>query len=771
MNGNLFYRRYRKYLELMPKVNAAWDDSKAIVAGESICIPYRDKLGNCQEAIEAVQRVLRDNGKRTLICAETGSGKTWLLLNEIKKYTQEQIQQEDGFYKKRILNIYLVPNKVQVKQSSRQYGIKGITAGDSIYRDELEKNNEFIMVYDKVDELLYYLNNTTTDLRAHYKINFVVDEAHLLYQAEHYRPVCIRRIFRAIEQVERLGGNIIMTTASFETLVPLPFDRTIVFYREQEAPAPQTSIVVKPHEVYYTDFIIREIAKVLRAGKKAYVRLNDKQFAHQLSDELEKKGLAYEFAFLNSDEKEEVHGAYANETLANLVYHNDLMEKQVWFCTSMVDAGMNIDTVGGKHDEDICVLYCCDTNNMQIDNIEQSFNRFRFYYNERKVLLCNSNKDLQPVPLEDILKHQYTTLKRAMDAYNALYQMFETNYGREKAIELIKGQLEYICTDGTTSASNLYLDENRDVPKVVYDPIAFFRFCREKLYMYQFLNPDLLKTELERVLGGEVNIVDAYKDNSLVIFRETEEERKAFFSELMADDKRADEFDRHYGRDWDRYAESPIGEMYKILRRYNSSFDTLFYLATYSTKDLNKIIKQLCKADIAKLDTPEKDAITAIIKGQSYKKPYNAALVGNVMQGEYKNLLKKMIIIGVDNPFQVIAKSEKDTEIRQAIIKKQTILVNNQYMKKYPPAGKFETEQYAFIRAVEKVRSASTITLKKSGEYMDAILADMNTGTKQGKTYDCEDIIEMAKRVYGGRNLKAGYLIKKLRIKDGEDTP
>ena len=41
------------------------------------------------------------------------------------------------------------------------------------------------------------------------------------------------------------------------------------------------------------------------------------------------------------------------------------------------------------------------------------------------------------------------------------------------------------------------------------------------------------------------------------------------------------------------------------------------------------------------------------------------------MQGEYKNLLKKMIIIGVENPFEIIVKSEKDTEIRQAIIKKQ----------------------------------------------------------------------------------------------------
>lgn len=754
----------------MPKVNSVWGDAKAVVDGESIRIPYRDKLGNCPEAIEAIQKVLRDNGKRTLICAETGSGKTWLLLNEIKKYTQEQLEQEDGFYKKKILNIYLVPNKVQVKQSSRQYGIKGITAGDNIYRDELESNNQFIMVYDKVDELLYYLNNATTDLSAHYKINFVVDEAHLLYQAEHYRPVCIRRIFKAIDLVERLGGNIIMTTASFDTLVPLPFDRTIVFYREQEAPVPKTSIVVKPRDVYYTDFIIREIAKVLRAGKKAYVRLNDKQFAHQLADKLEEKRLAYEFAFLNSDEKEEIHGSYANETLANLVYHNDLLEKQVWFCTSMVDAGMNIDTVGGKLDEDICVLYCCDTNNMQIDNIEQSFNRFRFYYKERKILLCTSNKELRPIPLEKILKQQYETLKRAMDAYNALYQVLETNYGREKAIELIKGQLEYICSDGTTSAGNLYLDEKQENPKVVYDPIAFFRFCREKLYMYQFLNPDLLKAELERVLGGEVKIVDAYNDSSLVIIRETEAERKAFFAELMADDKRAEDFDRHYGKDWDRYAESSIGEIYRTIRRYNNCFDTLFYLATYDTKDLKKIVKQLCKADIAKLDTPEKEAITALIKGQSYKKPYNAILVGNVMQGEYKNLLKKMIVIGVNNPFEVIVKSEKDTEIRQAIIKKQAVLVNNQYIKKYPPAGKFETEQYAFIRAVEKVRNASTITLKKSGEYMDAILTDMNGDNRQGKTYDCEDIIEMAKRVYGGRNLKSGYLIKKLRVKDGEDN-
>lgn len=770
MNRSLFYERYEKFLSSLPMINAAWGDANAIVNGESICIPYIDKLGNCPEAIKAIQNVLRDSGKRTLICAETGSGKTWLLLNEIKKYTSEQMGRKEGFFKKKLLNIYLVPNKIQVKQCSRQYGIKGITAGDGIYKDELEDNSEFIMVYDKVDELLRYLEDSSTDLRAHYKINFVVDEAHLLYQAEHYRPVCIRKIFRAIDLVAKLDGNIIMVTASFETLAPLPFDRTIVFYREGEEPKPKTDIIVKPEGVYYTDFIIREIAKVLRAGKKAYVRLNDKKFAHQLADELEKRGLASKFAFLNSDEKEEIHGAYANETLSNLVHNNDLMEKQVWFCTSMVDAGMNIDTVGGKQDADICVLYCCDVNNVQIDNIEQSFNRFRFYYNERKVLLCTSNENLEEIALESILEKQYTTMKQAMDAYNALYQVFEHNYGREKAIELIRGQLEYICTDGTTSAGNLYLDEKLDSPKVVYDPIAFFRFCREKLYMHQFLNPDLLKQELQRVLGGEISIVDAYNDNSLVIIRETEEERKAFFTELVMNGKRAADFANFTGSDWERYADTEIADIYRTIRRDNTEFDTFYCLAVLSTKELRKMTKNVCKKEIGYLDLHEKEAIVALIKGQSYKKPYDASLVGYVMQGEYKNLLKKMILIGVDRPFDVIKSSRTDNEIRQAIIKKQALLVNRQYTKKYPPAGKFEQEQYAFIEAVESVRNAKSITLKKNGEYMDTILESINSRRELRKTYDCDDIIELAKRIYTGRNLKGGYLIKKLRIEDGEDN-
>lgn len=763
--SSLFLERYHSFAEELPNISNAWADAKTSANAEIYEIPYENKLGSNQSAVSAIKNVLQDKGKKTLICAETGSGKTWALLNTVKEYTKEVLQAQNVLNKNNLIpvTIYLVPNRIQVKQCSRQYGIRGIVAGDNISYLELQKENGFIMVYDKVNEILDYLKNGLLNER--FQINLIIDEAHLLFQAEHYRPVCIRRIFETINEVEKICGNIIFVTASFATLAPLPFDRTLVFYRHNEIPKPDTTIVLKPEGIRNIDFILNEIAKGLKEKRSVYVRMNDKTLAHRIAEDLLKKGIARDFAFLNSDEKEECMGIYANPTLGKLIETNDLEKKGVWFCTSMVDAGVNIDTVGGIEDENLCVLFVCDTQNIQTDNIEQSFNRFRFFYKERKILLCNIKEGYKPLSLPTVLKYNYRNLLQEMDAYQSIFNIFINNYGKEKAAELITKQLNYICQDGSTSAGCLYLQEicfNGDKTyQLEYDRISFFRYCREQIYMRQFLNPNLLREELEKILGGSIYIETSCNNVELSLDSKTDTERKIYFEQILMNNEKIQLFDTQIGPDWNKYKNSYIGNIYLILKRKYSAKESIQFLATLSYKKLKQLTKDICKQEIAELGTKEKKALLSIVKGEPCHHLYNVETVENVLNGEYKKFLTTLIKIGCtgDKPFKIIRESESDSDIKEQILQMQTKAVNAQYLKNYRPSGQFEKEQFALIKAIETHRKGTSITLKSDGAIMESILTQMNENKGLKNTYTAGIIMEMAMRIYRGRKIEGGYLL------------
>ena len=160
-------------------------------------ITFDQYLNNAEETKKELFRVATLEGKKTFVCAPTGTGKTYTIITEIFQEIMEQKSQNTIY-----MNLLLVPNRSQSEQIQEEYepykikSIVGVGKNEQPRKISMTRSQDYSFVFDKIDDLkevLYYFKNNNIK----FKVCMVVDEAHTLTVAR-FRN-------RAIEKAKEFG--------------------------------------------------------------------------------------------------------------------------------------------------------------------------------------------------------------------------------------------------------------------------------------------------------------------------------------------------------------------------------------------------------------------------------------------------------------------------------------------------------------------------------------------------------------------------------------
>ena len=782
-NKNLYKERMYQHIDTLKKINLGeMEDQERFnwSQGNVSLLEYHDKVGKEEQIVKKINKVLLQENKMTLVAGLPSCGKTYLFANQIKKFNKDYIKKEyylAGFVgDKKQINIFCVPNRNQAIQVSNEYGLKRIVGGDELTLDTLKNNPNLVFVYDKLFELHTILSSKEVDEEFvnNYRITIIIDEAHSIIQ-DVFRKRTIDMLVKTIDLIKSMGtNNIIFTTASFEALVPFRFDETICFFSNDNANIPKTSIIVKLEDRKKCDFYANEIAKILKQGKVVYCRLQNKNLPDDIMRCIQEiTGISYEYIKINSDEKElEEDGVtFKNVAIESVIKKSCLPLRDVYFCTSMVDAGTNIKEVVGLEDKEIVPVYVYDGHNTNTDNIEQSFNRLRFPYKERKILMSDYDYEYKKITLEEIVSKEKQIIKQDKINLSITYDNFK-KYRKEDAKKLINMFLSHVNEDGTLSIKNLYLDEDKDTIEI--DTLDFFRFCREQVYMRQFLNPNILKERLEEILGGEIVFEIPYDAGVRVESEKiTIEGRKEDFKRLKENYSLLNEFDNNKGDLYEKYKGTNILEMYVLLRKKHTKEEVVEMFSSLDNKKINIECKVVEKNEIATLNENDKKAIVAIANGANPKIvcEYNEDKVAEVLVGSYGKAIRKLIDYGIDMDkiIKIITSSKSDNKLNKTILECQSKQVNECFNSYLPATGSYARKQYTFINVVESIKDKGSLSLYKDNcVKLDLIINKM---LEQGYIIKPKEVLELSKRIYQGRTIKKevggkevkGYLLKELK--------
>ena len=304
-----------------------------------------------------------NNGAKSLIIAPTGSGKTY----SIDAIFRQMNAESDG---KQLLCL-LCPNRVQNIQNEKSdtYNFEALVAG--VQLDDNEQDvRQISAVYDKVPSIISY-KKAHPDCR----LRIVIDECQTLISANTYRADAIDAIMRMIS--EDLADSYTFITATYENMCCFSFDNIVLFEDPNYKPVFKSVDVryakKKRFENLVVDTAIHE--------SKTYIRLNSTDMIKTVDATLRNNGqkcYSVTAADKGSTTNEDGTVTYNNIVFDHIVNNDDLYnnegEADTILATSLLDAGTNFTKYSPKSTPVFAVF---EPKLMNLDEIEQAFNRFR----------------------------------------------------------------------------------------------------------------------------------------------------------------------------------------------------------------------------------------------------------------------------------------------------------------------------------------------------------------------------------------------------------
>lgn len=314
--------------------------------------------------MEAIKELIcQDNGAKSLIIAPTGSGKTYSIDAIFKQITSESSEKQ--------LLCLLCPNRVQNIQNEKSddYNFEALIEGISL-EDNGEDSRQISAVYDKLPEIRKYKKE-----HPDCKLRVVIDECHTLISANTFREQAISSIMRLIQSGE--ADSYTFITATYENMCVFSFDNILLFEDKNYKPVFK-SIDIRFAEKKDLDNLIMSTAM---HESKPYIRLNSMERIKRIDKTLTNLGINSQT--VTADDKgyrtnDDGTVTYNNIIFDHIVNNDDLYnnkgEADVILATSLLDAGTNFTRYSPESTPVFVVL---SEKLMNIDEIEQSFNRFR----------------------------------------------------------------------------------------------------------------------------------------------------------------------------------------------------------------------------------------------------------------------------------------------------------------------------------------------------------------------------------------------------------
>ena len=186
-----------------------------------------------REVAKQIMQII-DDEKKVLINAPMGSGKTYLVMNDLKEYI-----------KKHKLNMLMImPNVIQNDQVQEEYKVYSICNGKSYHEEQLAGSTPDSM-YKAIDA--YKRKNENFIL--------VVDEAHEIYTSR-FRS----KAFRNVKEYEKLETKVIYMTATSEPLDIENFDTIVEVEKTKQEPVNCRIVLVDNYNLDTRHQLIQEAA-------------------------------------------------------------------------------------------------------------------------------------------------------------------------------------------------------------------------------------------------------------------------------------------------------------------------------------------------------------------------------------------------------------------------------------------------------------------------------------------------------------------------------
>ena len=393
-----------------------------------------------------------DNGTRNLIIAPTGSGKTYTIDTIFRQISAES----DG---KQLLCL-LCPNRVQNIQNAKNddYTFEALVSGVKLNEAE-SGTRQISAVYDKVSEIIRYKED-----HPDCKLKVVIDECQTLVSANIFRAQAIDSIMRLTDK--NFAASYTFITATYESMCCFAFDNIVLFEDKNYKPVFRSINIRYGAQKYFENLVMDTAIK----ENKPYIRLNNKDMVKRVQATLLNMG--QKCYSVTADDKgsttnEDGTITYNNVIFDHIVNHDDLYnnegEADTILATSMLDAGTNFTKYSPKSTP---VFAVCGQNHMNIDEIEQAFNRFRPQKDEAgNVVRLDHAVIIHQVHNSDITKVRI--LKRQSN-------------GKMKFLKSILAR-DIIYTDNTTPEDR----ENGGYDGTITIPGKFFSELEDGVYRLQ----------------------------------------------------------------------------------------------------------------------------------------------------------------------------------------------------------------------------------------------------------------------------------------------
>lgn len=530
---------------------------------------FEDKLGKNKNIEKEVFDILTSNYRKVAFFAPTAAGKTYLFCNVFNKIKEEKDEYEKmGFVGKQYINVLFTPKRIQNQANQNEYeNIKSIVASKKIELEDIEKETNFSIVYDKSEELESVCEVFCETLESHekqYIINIVIDEAHQLISSQ-YRRQCLLKLERLIELVNKTGGNVIYTTASMNTCAALDFNEIVVCYPTKDSNIGKIESITNNSEQKNKDFIFNNIINVIKEGGIPCLRLNDKSLMKDMKKNIERlEESGYKVAILNSDNKE-------NNEIYDTIINNSTLKSgyDCYIFTSILDEGTSISSMeDGTKPTNLVTMFYINDKNANLDNYLQFNHRFRWARDLSICLVARHETQYEIESLETILKKEHMIFKCYYNSFKNFemakrWEVEKLFDDKNKVDYVVKSEVEKILnledTRGVANHKNVFYYNN----EIVFDKKAFFNRVYEE-YMLQYFYCDASRTNyLKELFGCEV-LETQYNenDNTLKLVNYSALE----FSEFLEEVTKSEELQERIKKD-EVEGEIKENENYNILTR------------------------------------------------------------------------------------------------------------------------------------------------------------------------------------------------------------
>lgn len=495
---------------------------------------YEQYLSESNKNRLIIGKYLQKYGAISLLISPTGSGKTYFYFESFKLFNFT-----DRLSNTKVVNILVVPNKVQAIQSGIDYGKKfdiiPIHGGTKGFKDYDLAYKNFCVVYDRLHELLEALK---MDENKDVKVRLIVDECHNCLMAQ-YRSQCLSEMDEVIDYVVSNDGVVNYVTATYQCMHYLKVDYILAFEQKggYKPKAKKLVIYRNKSKKSVVDFNYN-----LLKDKKALVRYNNKNVIKDLITKLYLLGR--ESLYVNSDEKDYIevndNVKYINELLDALVSKGNIPQIEVEqpdllddgsnmkvlvdicyaFCTSLLDCGTNIKTFAGREDETFEAFFAVlSQDDLSILNIIQLFNRIRYKVNQWSLSLKyqEPKKGMKFKELHTVMYFEKLRLENRLIMFRETLKAIKLYYNKEmsgESQELInekirkemESRFEDTCIDRNRNDENcIYLTADM---KINYDSKKFFYNVYNKYNAQYYFFQNKLVERLAEEFNIDVEIVD-----------------------------------------------------------------------------------------------------------------------------------------------------------------------------------------------------------------------------------------------------------------------